>query len=85
MPDSQSSEPGFDHLCYLFEGWAFSLSPRRPSSRSGINEFVAIDSGGNVSETFLCSNCSMAECFPEKLIWCWNEHVKHVCTHVRIF
>ena len=50
MPDSQSREPGFDPLCYLFEGWAFSLSPRRPSSRSGINEFLAIDSNGNVSE-----------------------------------
>ena len=50
MPESQSSEPGFDPLCYLFEGWTFSLSPRCPSSRSGINEFLAIDSNGNVSE-----------------------------------
>ena len=27
-----------------------SLSPRRPSSLSCINEYLAIDSGGNVSE-----------------------------------
>ena len=37
-------------LCYLFEVWAFSFSPRCPSSLSCINAYLAIDSGGNVSE-----------------------------------
>ena len=23
----------------------------------------------------LCSNCGMAECFPDKSSWCWNEQV----------
>ena len=25
-----------------------------------------------------CSNCSMAECFPKKSSWCWNEQVFHM-------
>ena len=28
-----------------------------------------------VSESFSCNNCSMAECFPDKSSWCWNEQV----------
>ena len=42
--------PGSNPLCYRFEVWAFSFSPRCPSSISCINEYLAIDSGGNVSE-----------------------------------
>ena len=37
-------------LCYRFEVWAFWFSPRCHSSLSCINEYLAIDSGGNVSE-----------------------------------
>ena len=33
-----------------------------------VNEFLAIDSDGNVSEL-----SSRVECFPEKLRWCGNE------------
>ena len=61
MPDSQSSEPGFEfpfatvskivHFCSLY--W-------RPSCLSCINEYLAIDSGGNVSDLFLARNCCLA-------------------------
>ena len=37
-------------LCYRLEDWAYSFSPRRPNSLSCINEHLAVDSGGNVSE-----------------------------------
>ena len=51
MPDSQSGEAkGFNPLCICFKAWAFSFSPRRPSSLSRINEYLAIDGDGNVSE-----------------------------------
>ena len=50
MPDSQSREPGFEPRCYRFEVWAFSFTSRRLSRLSCINEYLAIDSGGNVSE-----------------------------------
>ena len=42
--------PGLNPLCYRFEDWAFSFSSRRLSRLSCINEYLAIDSGGNVSE-----------------------------------
>ena len=41
---------GSNHLCYRFEVWAFSFSSRRLSQLSCINEYLAIDSGGHVSE-----------------------------------
>ena len=51
MPDLQSREPGFESsLCYHFEVWAFSFSPQSLSSLSCINEYLAIDSAGNVIE-----------------------------------
>ena len=42
--------PGSNPLCYRFEVWAFSFTSRRLSRLSCINEYLAIDSGGNVSE-----------------------------------
>ena len=42
--------PGSNPRCYRFEVWAFSFTPRRLSRLSCINEYLAIDSGGNVSE-----------------------------------
>ena len=50
MPDSQSRDPGSNPRCYRFEVWAFSFTSRRLSRLSCINEYLAIDSGGNVSE-----------------------------------
>ena len=40
------------------EVWAFSFSPRYPSSLGCKNEYQAVDGGGNVSEKSSCSNCS---------------------------
>ena len=34
--------PGSNPVCYRFNCWAFSFSPRRPSSLSYINEYLAI-------------------------------------------
>ena len=42
--------PGSNPRCYHFEVWAFSFTSRRLSRLSCINEYLAIDSGGNVSE-----------------------------------
>ena len=42
--------PGSNPLCYRFELWPFSFSSRRLSRLSCINEYLAIDSGGHVSE-----------------------------------
>ena len=57
---------GSNPLGHRFEVWASSVSTRRHSSISCINEHMAIDSGGNVSELSSCSNCSVAEWFPGK-------------------
>ena len=49
--DSQSRGPDFESThCYRFKIWAFSFSPRGISSLSCINEYLAIDSSGNVIE-----------------------------------
>ena len=42
--------PGSNPLCYSFEIFAFSFSPRRSSWLGCMNEYLAIDGGGNVSE-----------------------------------
>ena len=42
-------------------------------SLSCINEYLAIGSGGYVNEYSLLSNCSLADCFPQKSRWRWNE------------
>ena len=42
--------PGSNPRCYRFEVWAFSFTSRRLSRLSCINEYLAIDSGGNASE-----------------------------------
>ena len=47
-------------LCYRFEDWAFSFSPLMVHSASCINEYLAIDSGGNVSDLALARNCCLA-------------------------
>ena len=56
--------PGSNPLCYRFEDWAFSFSPRRPSSLSCINEYLATDSGGHVSDLVVARNCCMARMLP---------------------
>ena len=63
--------PGSNPVCCYFEDWPFSFSPRRPSSLSCINEYLAIGSGENASEW---SSCSMYHGW-EKSSWCWNEQL----------
>ena len=59
MPDSQSRGPGFESsLCYRFEDWVFSFSPLMPQLTQ--NEYLAIDGGGNVSDSVFARNCCMA-------------------------
>ena len=57
MPDSQSSEPGFVLGIFV-------LSIYAPCSLSCINEYLAIDSGGNVSDLALARNCCLARMVP---------------------
>ena len=65
-PTLKRDSPGSNPLCYYFEDWAFSFSPRRPSSLSCINEYPGIDSGGNganslravISISFLAHLCN---------------------------
>ena len=59
--------PGSNPLCYRFEDWAFFVhSHRRPCINvlSCINEYLAIDSGGNVSDLVLARNCCLARMLP---------------------
>ena len=59
---------------YRFEVWAFSFSPRHPSSLSCINEYLAIGSGGNVSDLSSSNNCCGARMLPReaKLVPEWT-------------
>ena len=40
--ECRTSSPGSNPLCCHFRVWAFSFSPRHPSSISCINEYLAI-------------------------------------------
>ena len=50
-------------LCYRFEDWAFSFSPLTPQLTQ-LYEYLAIDSGGNVSHLDFARNCSIARMLP---------------------
>ena len=64
----------------MYEIWACSFSPRRPISISCINEYLAINGGGNASEYSSREIAARIECFPEKSSWCRN---KYVCKWVK--
>ena len=65
MPDSQSSEPGFESLfATVSKIGHFRSLHLRPCSLSCINEYLAIDSGGNVSDLALARNCCLARMLP---------------------
>ena len=68
MPDSQSCEPGFEPPLLPFRRVAghFRSIHRRPCSLSCINEYPAIDSGGNVSDLVLARNCCLARMLPRE-------------------
>ena len=57
----QSSEPGFESLFVTVSKIGHFRSLHwRPRSLSCINEYLAIDSGGNVSDLALARNCCLA-------------------------
>ena len=65
MPDLQSSEPGFESsFATVSKIGHFRSLHWRPSWLSCINEYLAIDSGGNVSDLVLAHNCSIARTLP---------------------
>ena len=65
MPHSQSSEPGFESpIATVSKIVHFRSFHWRPCSFSCINEYMAIDSGGNVSELVLARNCCLARMLP---------------------
>ena len=57
--------PGSNPLWYRLEVWAFAFSSRLLSRLSCINDYLAIDSGGNVSELSL-HNCCMVRMLPRE-------------------
>ena len=44
-------------------------------SANCVNEYMAIDSGGNVSDLALACNCCLARILPGEAGWCRNEQV----------
>ena len=65
MPDSQSREPGFESPLLPFGRLGIFRSLHcRPCRLSCINEYLAIDSGGNVSDLVLARNCCLARMLP---------------------
>ena len=65
MPDSQSSEPGFESpFATVSKIGHFHSLHWRPSWLSCINEYLAIDSGGNVSDLVLAHNCCLTRTLP---------------------
>ena len=64
MPDSQSREPGFESpFATVSKIGHFSFTSLH-CSLSCINEYLAIDSGGNVSDLVLARNCCLARMLP---------------------
>ena len=80
MPDSQSSEPGFESpFATVWKIGHFPSRHWRPCRLSCINEYLAIDSGGNVSDLVVVRNCCMARMLPgeaENGVRCRNEQVR---------
>ena len=65
MPDSQSNEPGFESLfATVSKIGHFRSLHWHPCSFSCINEYLAVDSGGNVSDLALARNCCLATMLP---------------------
>ena len=69
MPDSQSSEPGFESRFATVQVrrlGIFVLSIDALVDCSCINEYLAIDNGGNVRDLVVARNCCMARMLPEE-------------------
>ena len=73
MPDSAE---GTQVQTQLLKYQSFdNLFPHITTVHSAVNEYPGTDNCGNVNEKSSHSNCSIAECFPEKFKRCWNEKV----------
>ena len=67
MPGWQSSEPGFESpFVTLSKIGHFRSLHWRPSWLSCMNEYLAIDSGGHVSDLVLARNCCLARMLPRE-------------------
>ena len=75
MSDSQSRDHRFESPSLPFQNLVIFVSPRHVSPLSCINEYLVIDSGGNVSEQSLHLIAVWLECFQEKSSWYRNEQV----------
>ena len=65
MPDSKSSEPGFESpFATISKIGHFRSLHCGPSWLSCINEYLAIDSGGHVSDLVLARNCCLTRMLP---------------------
>ena len=65
MPDSQSREPGFESpFATVSKIGHFSFTSQTPLFTQLYNEYLAIDSGGNVSDLVLARNCCLARMLP---------------------
>ena len=76
----QSRAPGFKSSSCHFKDSAIPFTWRCYSLLSFISGQLAIDSDEHMRMKSLRSNCSMAECSPEKSSWYWKEQV---CQWVR--
>ena len=56
------------------KSWASFFNLHCSSSFRCMNEYLVIGSGGYLHKQPLCINCSVAEYFPEELIWCLIEY-----------
>ena len=50
-----------------FQSLGMLFYPRCPSSLSCLNEYLAIDSGGNVSDFIVAHSCCMARMLPREV------------------
>ena len=70
MPDSQSSEPGFESPFPTVSNIGHFRSLHwHPSWLKCINEYVVIDSVGNVSDLVFARNCCIARMLPGEAPW----------------
>ena len=64
---SQSRDPGFESPFATVSNFGHFRSLHWcPSSLSGIDEYLAIDSGGNVSDLLVARNCCLARMLPRE-------------------
>ena len=66
MPDSQSREPGFESpFATVSKIGHFSFTSQTSLfTQLYLNEYLAIDSGGHVSDLVLARNCCLARMLP---------------------